>query len=104
MRRLLRLGLIRGRRRIVVELGVGVWEGLLVGMHREAVVAWWRARGRRWVVVPLCTRGLLGVSHDDVQDCFAMGCGVSWMARVTMLSRWMVKQDGMDGLEWDVEK
>lgn len=53
----------RRRRRIVVELGVGVWEGLLVGMHCEAVVAWGRARGRRWGVLLLCTRGLLGVYH-----------------------------------------
>lgn len=59
------LGIGVGRRSVVVELGVGVWERLLVRVHREAVVPRWGARRGRWEV--LLVGGVL-LGHDDVME------------------------------------
>lgn len=60
-----RLSAGRGRRGTVVDVGLRVREGLLVGMHLKAVVAWRRPCWGRGVEVGLRACGLFGVSHGE---------------------------------------
>lgn len=64
---LLRLGVTRGQWSVVIQLRVKLWDGLLVRMHVQAIVAWGRARGRRRKGVALRAGGLLAVCHGGVQ-------------------------------------
>lgn len=49
----------------VVDIGLRVWDGLLVRMHSEAVVAWRRPWWGRGIEVALGSCGLFAVCHDE---------------------------------------
>lgn len=52
-------------RSAIVELRMGLWNGLLVRMRSQAVVAWWRPWRRGRVVVGLGACGIFAVCHGN---------------------------------------